>query len=110
MTSIPYTSQLYKEDDQIVAMCPELNVSSFGDTAEEAVTTLQEAVTLFLEECQLMGTLEMILDVLYIHYKSINHPVLFKALKLKGYSAFQSFFQRPTTNFYETTMLQNCQV
>lgn len=62
MTSIPYTSYLYKEDDQIVALCPELNVSSFGDTIEEALAALQEAVTLFLEECQRMGTLEIVLE------------------------------------------------
>jgi predicted RNase H-like HicB family nuclease len=62
MTSIPYTSHLYKEDDQIVALCPELNVSSFGDTTEEALAALQEAVTLFLEECQRMGTLEIVLE------------------------------------------------
>jgi len=62
MTSIPYTSQLFEEDGQIVALCPELNVSSFGDTPAEALASLQEAVTLFLEECQQMGTLEMVLE------------------------------------------------
>ena len=44
MTSIPYTSQLFEEDGQIVALCPELNVSSFGDTPAEALASLQEAV------------------------------------------------------------------
>jgi predicted RNase H-like HicB family nuclease len=62
MIHIPYTSQLFEEDGQIVALCPELNVSSFGDTPEEALACLQEAVTLFLEECQRMGTLEMVLE------------------------------------------------
>jgi len=62
MLSIPYTSQLLEENDQIVALCPELNVSSFGDTPEEALTALQEAVMLFLEECQRMDTLEMVLE------------------------------------------------
>jgi predicted RNase H-like HicB family nuclease len=62
MIHIPYTSQLFDEDGQIIALCPELNVSSFGDTPEEAVTSLQEAVTLFLEACRQMGTLEMVLE------------------------------------------------
>jgi predicted RNase H-like HicB family nuclease len=62
MLQIPYTSQLFHEDDLIVAVCPELNVSSFGDTSEEALSSLQEAVTLFLETCQEMGTLEMVLE------------------------------------------------
>lgn len=62
MIHVPYTSQLFEEDGQIVALCPELNISSFGDTPEEALISLQEAVTLFLEECQQMGTLEMVLE------------------------------------------------
>ena len=59
---VPYTTQLFEENDQIVAVCPELNVSSFGDTVEEALASLREAVGLFLEECQRMGTLEAVLE------------------------------------------------
>ena len=59
---VPYTSQLFEEDDQIVAVCPELNVSSFGDTREDALASLQEAVILFLEACQQMGTLAQVLE------------------------------------------------
>ncbi|MEJ5311983.1 MAG: type II toxin-antitoxin system HicB family antitoxin [Anaerolineae bacterium] len=62
MVRIPYTAQLFEEDDQIVALCPELNVSSFGDTSQEALAALQEAVELFLEECQRMQTLETVLE------------------------------------------------
>lgn len=40
----------------------ELNVSSFGDTPQEALAALQEAVTLFLETCLSMGTLETVLE------------------------------------------------
>ena len=62
MMQVSYTGQLLEEDDQIVALCPELNVSSFGDTPQEALNALQEAVDLFLEECQHMGTLEVVLE------------------------------------------------
>ena len=62
MIRVPYTSQLFEEDEQIVALCPELNVSSFGDTPQEALAALQEAVNLFLEECQRMGTLTTVLE------------------------------------------------
>ena len=62
MVHVSYTSQLFEEDGQVVALCPELNVSSFGDTPEEALSSLQETVTLFLEECQRMGTLETVLE------------------------------------------------
>jgi len=62
MIQVPYTSELFQEDNQIVALCPELSVSSFGSTPAEAVASLQEAVALFLEECQRMGTLEIVLE------------------------------------------------
>ncbi len=53
--------EIFKEDDQYVALAPELNVSSFGNTKQEARESLKEAVELFLEECQRMGTLEEVL-------------------------------------------------
>jgi predicted RNase H-like HicB family nuclease len=59
---VPYTSQIFDEDGQFVALCLELNISSFGDTPDEALASLQEAVTLFLEECQQMGTLDVVLE------------------------------------------------
>lgn len=65
---IPYTSQLFEEDDQFVALCPELNVSSYGDTPEAALEALQEVVGLFLEECQAMGTLDVILEEAGYHF------------------------------------------
>ena len=53
--------EIFKEDDQYVAIAPELNVSSFGDNPDEAKSSLAEAVGLFLEECKRMGTLEDVL-------------------------------------------------
>ena len=41
MIHVPYTSQLFKENGHIVAISPELNVSSFGDTPEDALASLQ---------------------------------------------------------------------
>jgi predicted RNase H-like HicB family nuclease len=72
MIRIPYTSQLFEEDDQFVALCPELNVSSFGDTPDKALTALQEVVTLFLEECQEMGTLDFVLEEAGYHYDPVS--------------------------------------
>ncbi len=43
-------------------MCPELNVSSFGDTIDEAKASLKEAIEAFVEECEIMGTLEEVLE------------------------------------------------
>ena len=58
---LDFRTEIFKEDDQYVALAPELNVSSFGDTEEEAKLALREAVELFLEECKRMGTLEDVL-------------------------------------------------
>jgi len=56
-----YRAEVFREDDQFVAICPELNVSSFGDSVEEARKSLREAMDLFIEECEAMGTLSAVL-------------------------------------------------
>lgn len=43
------TAIIRKEDDGYVALCPELDVVSQGDSIEEAKANLKEAVELFLE-------------------------------------------------------------
>jgi predicted RNase H-like HicB family nuclease len=43
------TAIIQREDDGFVALCPELDVASQGDTRKEARANLVEAVTLFLE-------------------------------------------------------------
>ena len=43
------TAIIEREGDGYVALCPELDVASQGDTIEAARSNLQEAVELFLE-------------------------------------------------------------
>ena len=50
--------EIFKEGDVYVALSPELNVSSFGDTIEDAKKSIKEAIEAFVEECERMGTLE----------------------------------------------------
>ncbi len=59
---IQFTTQIFKEGRTFVAHTPELDVSSCGGTQERALKNLKEAVRLFLEEAERMGTLEQILD------------------------------------------------
>jgi predicted RNase H-like HicB family nuclease len=61
MKHIEFTSLIFKEGETFVSYCPELAVASCGDTVEEARRRLPEAVRLFLEESQRMGTLQDIL-------------------------------------------------
>lgn len=44
-----FTAMIYREEDGYLALCPELDVASQGDTVEEASLNLREAVELFLE-------------------------------------------------------------
>ncbi|MFO0794177.1 MAG: hypothetical protein U0586_08925 [Candidatus Brocadiaceae bacterium] len=64
--------EIFKEGNVYVALSPKLNVSSFGDTIEDAKRFVKEVTEIFIEECQEMGTLE---GVLYeAGFSKINDP------------------------------------
>ncbi len=44
-----FTAVLEKEGEEYIALCPELDVASQGETVEKALLNLREAVELFLE-------------------------------------------------------------
>ena len=62
MVAIDYDIIVFQEDETYVAYCPELDISSCGDTVDKAKEMLKIAVNLFLEEAERMGTLTDILD------------------------------------------------
>ena len=49
MAGTSYTAIIEREGDGYVALCPELDVASQGNSVEEATANLKEAVELFLE-------------------------------------------------------------
>jgi predicted RNase H-like HicB family nuclease len=55
-----FTARIFKEGRTYVAHAVELDVSSCGGSKEKALRNLKEAVRLFLEEAEKMGTLEQI--------------------------------------------------
>lgn len=59
---VEFRAEIFEENDVYVAVCPELNVSSFGDSVEEARLCLAEAVAAFLEEFRTMGILDEVLE------------------------------------------------
>ena len=59
---IEYSVLVFKEGDTYIAYTPQLDLSSCGDTPQEARRMLREAVELFLEEAERMGTLKDILQ------------------------------------------------
>lgn len=49
MTTYSFTAVVEKEDDGFVALCPEFDIASQGDSVEQATANLKVAVELFLE-------------------------------------------------------------
>jgi len=53
-----FTAIIEKEDNMYVALCPELDIASQGNSVEEASTNLKEAIELFLESASEKEILE----------------------------------------------------
>lgn len=62
MVLIDYDMIVFKEEETYIAYCPELDISSCGNSVEKAKTMLGNAVRLFIEEAEKMGTLKDILE------------------------------------------------
>jgi predicted RNase H-like HicB family nuclease len=62
MIPIEFDMIVFKENETYVAYCPELDISSCGNSVEHSKEMLKTAVRLFLEESEKMGTLEDILE------------------------------------------------
>lgn len=60
MKTYKFTSVIWKEKEGYVSKCPELGVASAGDTVEEALQNLKEAVELYLENAKELGMLDEI--------------------------------------------------
>ncbi len=55
MEQLNVTAKIWQEGDTYVSKCPELEVASAGDTPEEALHNLKEAVELYLENAKDFG-------------------------------------------------------
>jgi predicted RNase H-like HicB family nuclease len=53
-----YTAVVWKEKEGFVSKCPELGVASCGDTFEESVENLKEAVELYIENAKELNLME----------------------------------------------------
>jgi predicted RNase H-like HicB family nuclease len=58
MRNFEYTAIVWKESEGYVSKCPELGVASCGDTFDDAVQSLREAVELYLENAKELGIIE----------------------------------------------------
>ncbi len=59
---VVFRAEFFRENDLYVGIAPELDVSSFGESLDEAKLSLKEAVEAFLEECEEMGALDEVLQ------------------------------------------------
>ncbi len=62
MHNLSFTVHVFKEGDSYVAYVPELDLSTCGDTKEQARTNIQDAIRGFLEAAYDKGTLDEILE------------------------------------------------
>ena len=60
MKKFNLTAAIWEEEGVYVSKCPELGVASCGDTPEEALSNLKEAVELYLDNAKELG---LIVDV-----------------------------------------------
>ena len=61
-----FTAMIYREDGGYVALCPELDVASQGDSVEEASTNLREAIELFIESADASEVAARMREELYV--------------------------------------------
>ena len=62
MAKIVYRMEIFEDGRGYVGVCPELNVTSFGDTPQDAKDSLKEAVEAFFDGCKMLGTLDETLE------------------------------------------------
>lgn len=55
---VVYQIEESRADQAYLAVCPELLITSFGDTAEEARNGLRQQVADYLEDCDNLGVLD----------------------------------------------------
>jgi predicted RNase H-like HicB family nuclease len=61
-----FTAIIEREDDIYVALCPELDIASQGDSVSEARDNLREAIELFLETASRDEIQSRLHDEIYI--------------------------------------------
>ena len=69
MKKFNLTATIWEEKGVYVSKCPELGVASCGDTPEEALSNLKEAVELYLDNAKELGLSEEIDTVLISPHK-----------------------------------------
>jgi predicted RNase H-like HicB family nuclease len=75
MKVFDYTAVVWKESEGYVSKCSELGVASCGDSFDEAVRNLREAVELYLENAKDLGIIDDLEESLSSREKYTAHLV-----------------------------------
>ncbi len=70
MMKAKFTAMVWEEEGTYVSKCPEIDVSSAGNTVEEALTNLTEAIELWLVNARELGIINDYLPILTTTEKS----------------------------------------
>ena len=65
MFQIDFDAIVFQEGSTFIAYSPKLDLSSCGNTIDEARKNLSTAVRLFLDEAAKMGTLDLLPDTFF---------------------------------------------
>jgi predicted RNase H-like HicB family nuclease len=68
-----YTAVVWRESEGYVSKCPELGVASCGDSFDEAVSNLREAVELYLQNAKELNLIPEIEESLTVKEKFTAH-------------------------------------
>ena len=69
MTKVRLTILIWEEEGAYVSRCQELEVASCGDTPEEALDNIREAIELYLENAKELGILQDLEPILRSPHK-----------------------------------------
>ena len=75
MQNYKLTAVVWKEDVGYVSKCSELGVTSAGDSVEEALENLKEALELYLENATELGMIDDIRQSITIKKITVFGPV-----------------------------------
>nr|WP_303714162.1 type II toxin-antitoxin system HicB family antitoxin [Methanoculleus marisnigri] len=69
LAKLRLTILIWEEEGAYVSRCQELEVASCGDTPEEALDNIREAIELYLENARELGILQDIEPILISRHK-----------------------------------------
>jgi len=84
---IKVTEEIWKEGGMYVAYCPELDISSCGESVEESKKNLKEVISITFAECRKMGTLNQLLQE--AGFSEDQESVLLVRRELVGFSPLE---------------------